>query len=89
LPPPGESHVKRDSVSLERAAKAKLREAGLLGLCFGSTRSAPVNIAGITVVALVVPLFVPMNGISADEYWRVVAPVMTLVLGYLFGRGPG
>jgi hypothetical protein len=65
-------------------------ESGWLGRVFGSPRNAPPNIAGVVVVCLVLIA----GGISffqkenALECWRVVAPIITMVLGYMFGKKP-
>lgn len=63
--------------------------AGILGKIFGSAANAPTNIAGfilcllsLTVVALI--LF-RSNEPVADNLTLLV-PVITLTLGYLFGR---
>jgi len=65
-------------------------DAGILGGLFGSAATAPTNIAGIIVllltVACIVSLFVPSN-IPALEFLKLVLPVITGILGYLFGIG--
>lgn len=64
-------------------------EAGLLGKCFGAKSRAPFNIAGVLIIFLAfiggVILFVPAS-ISAKEYWSLILPVITLALGYIFGK---
>ena len=64
-------------------------EAGILGRFFGSASRAPTSIAGIIALLLtlacIVLLFVPTN-IPASELWKLVLPVITAVLGYLFGK---
>ena len=64
-------------------------EAGILGRFFGSASRAPTSIAGIIALLLtlacIVSLFVPTN-ILASELWKLVLPVITAVLGYLFGK---
>ena len=64
-------------------------EAGVLGRFFGSAARAPTSIAGIIAllltVACIVSLFVPTN-IPSSELWKLVLPVITGVLGYLFGK---
>lgn len=65
-------------------------EAGWLGVCFGTSKNAPLNIAGLIVVVLVfagvVVLFVPGNLLAAD-YWKIAVPLITLVMGFIFGKG--
>jgi hypothetical protein len=66
-------------------------EAGWLGKVFGSATNAPTNIAGFFVGVLTLTIivlgfvFVPSN-ISAMEFLNYLAPLITLVLGYLFGK---
>lgn len=65
-------------------------EAGWLGQFFGSSANAPLNIAGLFVVLLVgsgiLVLFL-RSTIPAADYWTVIAPLLTLVMGYVFGKG--
>jgi len=65
-------------------------ESGWLGRLFGSNKNAPLNIAGFTVVFLltsgVVVLFV-QSAIPAGEYWKIIVPLLTLVTGFIFGKG--
>lgn len=65
-------------------------EAGWLGRCFGTSKNAPLNIAGLIVVLLVsaglVVLFIP-SAIPALEYWKIAVPLITLVMGFIFGSG--
>jgi len=65
-------------------------ESGFLGKFFGSSSNAPTNIAGIIALLLTVAcislLFFPSN-IPALEFLKLVLPVITGVLGYLFGKG--
>ncbi|MGH8070223.1 MAG: hypothetical protein ACRERE_34275 [Candidatus Entotheonellia bacterium] len=64
-------------------------EAGFLGRFFGLKTNAPTSIAGAILFLLIVPLilmlFVPSK-ISAVEYLKKVLPVITVTLGYLFGK---
>ena len=64
-------------------------ESGILGKCFGSRSNAPMNIAGLFVTLLLVAgiavLFVSCT-IPAGEFWKIIAPLMTMVMGYLFGK---
>jgi hypothetical protein len=64
-------------------------EAGTLGRFFGIGSGAPTNIAGLTVLLLMVAgigLMFFDTKMPAQEYWKVAAPIITLALGYLFGR---
>jgi hypothetical protein len=66
-------------------------EAGWLGKIFGSSTNAPTNIAGFVVgfltIAIVVIgiLFVP-SSIPPSDFLNMVIPVVTLALGYVFGK---
>lgn len=65
-------------------------EAGWLGHVFGTGKNAPIGIAGLVIVLLFVfglaVLIWPLQ-MSATEYWKLAVPIITLALGYLFGRG--
>lgn len=64
-------------------------DAGLLGKCFGSKANAPSNIAGCLLVVLITSgvavLFVTSN-IPPSEYWKMITPLITMSLGYIFGK---
>jgi hypothetical protein len=64
-------------------------EAGWLGKIFGSSENAPTNIAGFILflffVSILIVLFLETR-MEAVEYLKLVLPVITLVLGYLFGK---
>jgi len=74
----------------EIQAKALELEAGWLGRCFGAGRNASVNIAGGSLIALILLgaalLFLDAKGMTASEYWKLVTPIITLILGYLFAK---
>ena len=64
-------------------------DVGLLGRFFGSATTAPTNIAGVVVVALITAVIasgVAGGSGNALEFAKLVTPVITLVLGYLFGK---
>ena len=64
-------------------------EAGVLGRFFGSSARAPTSIAGIIALLLtlacILSLFVTTN-IPSAELWKLILPVITAILGYLFGK---
>lgn len=71
-----------------RARKMDL-DAGWLGRIVGSSKNAPNNIAFL-VVALVVSAGLIVSFVFPNdrvEFWRTILPVITLTLGYLFGKG--
>ncbi len=65
-------------------------ESGWLGKLFGSSKIAPCNIAGLCLLLLVVPgialLFFSGTTMTAGDYWKFITPIVTLILGYLFGK---
>ncbi len=65
-------------------------EAGWLGRCFGTGKNAPLNIAGLVVVLLVgagLAVLFLQSAIPAPEYWKIAVPLITLVMGFIFGKG--
>jgi hypothetical protein len=76
--------------SIDLRSKAMDLEYGWLGRCFGNARNAPVNIAGLTVVLLlgtgVAMLFFESKNMLSSDYWKLITPILTLILGYLFGK---
>ena len=64
-------------------------DAGWLGRIFGSATNAPIYIAGIVVCLFaftcVVVLFVESQ-VPAADFLNIMVPVITLALGYLFGK---
>lgn len=70
-------------------AKEMDLEAGLLGKLFGSEKNAPLNIAGLIALLLIltgVGTIFYKSEFPAADYWEQVAPILTGILGYLFGR---
>ncbi|MBE3793635.1 hypothetical protein HJ184_21370 [Vibrio parahaemolyticus] len=65
-------------------------EAGSLGKFFGGKTSAPSNIAGLTILALVAVSIYgtvkEIQGLAPSELWKITTPIITLILGYLFGK---
>jgi uncharacterized membrane protein HdeD (DUF308 family) len=66
-------------------------ESGWLGKFFGAPSNAPFNIAGLlilllTVSGIVVSFFPPSSAMNASDYWTKILPLITLALGYLFGK---
>jgi hypothetical protein len=75
---------------IQLQAKQMALDSGLLGKVFGGSKTAPTNIAGLCLVLFVVPgivlLFYDGAKLSAKEYWASLTPIVTLILGYLFGK---
>ncbi len=88
------SHGKIDEQGKIPETTFKIKEmnlkAGLLGKFFGGMDNAPTNICGMLVLCLVITgalLSFCEAKIEPMEYWKSVLPVVTAVLGYLFGKG--
>jgi len=70
-------------------AKEMDLESGWLGKLFGNKANAPANIAGVIVILLVLSgLFITFikAEIQPKEYWSIISSIITLILGYLFGK---
>jgi hypothetical protein len=71
------------------AVRLRQLDLGWVGYFFGPSTAAPTNIAGIVVVLFavttVILAFVPAK-LPAMEFLTLVLPVVTLTLGYLFGK---
>jgi NADH:ubiquinone oxidoreductase subunit 4 (subunit M) len=79
----------------EIETQRKVKELGWLGHFFGSPQVSPYNIAGFTVLLLLVcgavyTLCVVIwwnNDIEKIKgFWGIIIPLLTLVMGYLFGK---
>ena len=76
--------------SQTRQEEQKL-EMGWIGRCFGSVEHKPGNIAGIAILGsilmvLAIVFFAPA-GAPTGELYTLFGGIITLALGYLFGRG--
>lgn len=82
--------IRPSSEGFTERLEEKRLDAGWLGKLFGSSKYAPFNIAGIVLILIVVIgaycLYAPPEKTSALEVWKVLAPIITMILGYLFGR---
>lgn len=71
-------------------AKEMDHDSGTLGKFFGSSKNAPLNISGLMAVLLVGAAIAftiwPPKDVQPLEFWRIVLPVLTLILGYAFGK---
>ena len=65
-------------------------DAGCLGKFFGSSENAPTNIAGLVALLLILTgiasILWPSGVITPQEIWKVIIPIITMILGYLFGK---
>jgi hypothetical protein len=71
-------------------AKEMDHDSGCLGKIYGSTKNAPFNISGTVIFLLVASAIVitiwPPKDVKPLEFWQIILPVVTLGLGYLFGK---
>lgn len=66
-----------------------LQVSGVLGRLFGNAEHAPTNIAGLVVLMVFLFAGVSMcfpSTVTPSEYWKIATPILTLSLGYLFGK---
>jgi uncharacterized membrane protein HdeD (DUF308 family) len=64
-------------------------ERGLIGWLFGTEKNAPFNIAGIIVIILIAAGIISVfhaTTIPSAEFWNTIGPIITLILGYIFGK---
>jgi hypothetical protein len=79
--------------SLSEAVKIKKMhlDAGLLGKIFGNSETAPTNICGIVAFLLIVTGTIMIfyeSKVDPFDYWKsIIVPLLSVMLGYLFGRG--
>ena len=74
------------------------RELGKLGKYFGAGDSVKMNIAGLFIIVLLITgivytfsiLFLNTSSnpkaISITDFWGIIAPLITLALGFIFGK---
>jgi hypothetical protein len=70
-------------------AKEMDLQVGLLGKIFGSSENAPNNICGIVALILVIVgsvICIWPTRIEPTDYLSYMLPVLTSILGYLFGK---
>jgi hypothetical protein len=66
-------------------------EVGWLGKIFRTAAHAPTNIAGLvialfTLTVIVIGVWFVPSSIPPRDFLNVVVPIVTLALGYLFGK---
>lgn len=74
------------------------KELGKLGLFFGLGESIKMNIAGLTIIILLITGILytlgilcfnfseNKNVIGILEFWGIITPIITLILGFIFGK---
>ena len=90
---PNKIQYNDDPQSIEYLLKSKEMdmEKGILGNLFGSPTRAPITIAGILIfIRVIFGIFVSIypNNFNANDYWTKILPIITLALGYIFGKKP-
>ncbi len=68
--------------------KHKKLEAGLFGKLFGTGSNASINIAGIILIGLLISMLIvwSVDAEGSSVFLKTASPIMTLALGYLFGK---
>src|SRR5262245_14050481 len=61
-------------------------ESGWFGKVFGNTKNAPQNIAGVVAILLCGVGGFALLSSQSSEIWKTIAPMITAILGYLFGK---
>jgi len=80
-----------ESTSLLLRSKEMDLESGFLGKFFGAPTHSPLNIAGLLILLLVLTGIIMsfIHGMSESiNYWSKILPLITLALGYVFGKNP-
>ena len=80
--------------SVVLAAKKMDLDSGWLGKIFGNRANAPFNVTGFALTILLISgiakSLLPYESLNAlmtpKEYWEILVPLLTLILGYLFGK---
>jgi hypothetical protein len=81
-------NLNENSKKQELPIEHKRLEAGFFGKLFGTGTNASNNIAGIILIGLLIAMVAAwfIDPEKASKFIGVVAPIMTLTLGYLFGK---
>lgn len=98
LPPESIGKIIDADVEKQKIKKeAEKEERGLLGKLWGSIEHSSNNIAGLFIILLfIIGLLYTIwmlcinscnNHKLVIEFWGMLTPLMTLALGYIFGRG--
>ena len=89
--PEQQLHYSPKPVLDELALKAKQMDlqSGLLGKLFGSDKNAPMNIAGLIALILLLTAVAVMfirTSLEAVEVWKMVIPLLSVIMGYIFEK---
>lgn len=91
-----ESNNEIEKLKLQYEKEQSQSELGNLGKFFGSGNSISKNIAGLTICSLllvgIIYTFILLfkgateTDLSIKDFWGVILPLITLTIGYLFGK---
>jgi hypothetical protein len=86
--PDKETYLKLKEMDIESEMRLKKLESGWFGLLFGSSKNASVNVAGLIVIFAVIAgiLSFFQEAAVTTEIWKYITPIITAVLGFLFGK---
>ena len=84
----------QDALDFRLSTKKMELESGWLGKFFGNRANAPSNVSGFLLIVLalsgiaksLLPLDALNDLMTPREYWEIIAPLVTLILGYMFGK---
>ncbi|MCF8276720.1 MAG: hypothetical protein K9J17_08300 [Flavobacteriales bacterium] len=93
---PSDPELARTVVEKTFESEKHAKELGVLGRFFGSGDSGKINIAGLFIfliflfgvmcTVLIMNLTPTKCGITILELWGITTPLLTLALGYIFGK---
>ena len=86
---------KNEVIASHNKIQQKNKDSGLIGRLIGAnTKNAAVNIASVICVCIFFLLLIDLLGaeLCRDgcvnlEMWKILAPIITMTLGYIFGKG--
>ncbi|NML55775.1 hypothetical protein [Chryseobacterium cheonjiense] len=92
---PKDKELAKQVIESQSEAAAKAIDQGWLGKIWGNSLNAPNNIAGLTVICLIlVGIIYTIStsqvksedlNLSIKDFWAIITPLITLSIGYLFG----
>lgn len=89
-----EFQLKIQKEQLEHESKMKNKDLGWIGFIFGTAENASKNIAALICLILVIGAIIftciifksDEDNLLIKTIWEIVLPVVTLSLGYIFGK---
>jgi len=87
----GESKINKHRQTVDIKIKKMHLDAGWFGKIFGNAENAPTNICGIVALLLIITGTIIIffeSKVDALDYWKtIIVPILSVMLGYLFGKG--